>query len=392
MKIEKLLNRNYIVMLIVVIITNMGFNMLSAIITPYAVSMGYALTLAGFAAGVMSIVAMLSRPFSGIVSDRFNQRKTMIVFTLLSALTIFGYASTTSMTILIALRVAHGLLFGITTTITMAVTGECIPNSRLGEGMGYYGVAQAVATAVGPNLGLSLSSAIGYTTAFMIAGGFTLLAAATILMLKLPPKEHAVQQIDFSYLKKNLIAKEAMPFFLISFGIGSIGGLENSFLALYGMEHGLMNVGWYFTISAITLIVVKFGLGRAVDKYRFPVILLLGSAFEVVALVLLASLNAGNAAVVLASAAISRSIGIGLLQPAIQALCFKSVPIERRGAASGTYFLQMDIGVGSAPIIGAGLQGRYSYSGMFMLYTLPILFSIFLYFAWERKRKKVRTA
>ncbi len=370
------------------VIANMGFTMLATIITPYVVSMGYTLAIAGVITGIMSIVAMVSRPFTGIVGGMFNKKYLLLIFTGVSALAIAGYAVTTSVPVLIAIRVFHGIAFSITTTITMAVAGEYIPMSRLGEGMGYFGVAQAVATAIGPNLGLTIAAHSSYKSAIIVAVMFTIAGTVAVLVLDSPREKNNKKKLDFDFIKKNFIAKEALPFTLICFCIGSFYSLENSFLALYSSQIGLKNVGWYFTVSAIVLMASKLLLGRAADKYSFKKILILGSALEIIALFMLGTLKTEIAVPMLIATAVIRSTGIGLLQPAVQAECFKSVSEDRRSAASSTYFLEMDLGVGSAPILGATLQRSFNYGGMYLAYIVPLLASVLIFIGLGKKKKK----
>lgn len=385
---DKLWNKNFVVVLAVMMVANMGFYMLAPIITPYVVSMGYTLALAGVVTGMMSIVAMCIRPFTGLVGDLFNKKYLLMIFSALSALALLGYTLTTSFPMLIAIRVLHGIAFSITTTVAMVVSGESVPVSRMGEGMGYFGVAQGVASAIGPNLGLTIANRAGYHAAMFTAVGFTFLGVAIIFILDNPPKVKVTQKLNMAYIRHNFIAKEVFPFFLINFCLGSFGGLESSFLALYTTQLGLMDIGWYFTVSAIVLIVSKFALGRITDKHSFTAALVFGASMVGIALLLLGTLRASIAVPTLIVTAVIRSLGIGVLQPALQAASLKAVPDHRRSAASSTFFLETDLGVGSAPMVGAALQERFDYSGMYLVYIAPLVASVFLYLGLKKKKQK----
>lgn len=382
----RLLNRNYVCILINVVCMNLGFNMLSTIVTPYALTLGTTLTMAGFAAGVMSITAMCIRPVTGLISDSFEARKLLLICSLGTGAVIFGYALSRNIVVLLTLRVLHGILFGIISTATMAITRNCIPSARLGEGMGYYGVAQALASAIGPNLGLTLSDLAGYTVTFLVAAALTVLAGASFLLLNIESGRAKRSFEGWKTLRHNIIAVEVFPFLLICFVLGSIGGLDGSFLALYGKQEGISSVGWYFTLQALVLIGSKLLLGKASDKLPFSVILIIGSSLIGGAFVMLGILDHAYGTLLLALAAIFRAAGVGLLQPAVQAACFKVVTPERSGAASATYMLGMDLGVGSAPMIGAMLQNYVEFSGMYVSYLVPLVISVVIYFAYSRMK------
>ena len=383
----KLFNRDYICVLINVVCMNLGFNMLSTIVTPYALTLGATLTGAGLVTGVMSIAAMCVRPFTGITSDMLSPRKLLFAGALGTAAVIFGCSALDDVRILFALRIVHGILFSITTTAAMAFTRGCIPSARLGEGMGYYGVAQALASAVGPNLGLALSRGKGYSSVFLIAAGLTVLASVSSLWLTVEPQRcigiHSIRNITL----KKIFAVEALPFLLICFILGSIGALDGSFLALYGRQEGISDVGWYFTLQALALIGSKFLLGKVSDKLPFRVILIAGSTLIGGAYVSLSLLGRCSAAFILVLAAVLRATGVGLLQPAVQAACFKSVEPSRSGAASATNMLEMDFGVGSAPVLGAMLQKHVGFSGMYLCYLVPLTFAVTTYLIYDHMRK-----
>lgn len=109
----KLFNRDYICVLINVVCMNLGFNMLSTIVTPYALTLGATLTGAGLVTGVMSIAAMCVRPFTGITSDMLSPRKLLFAGALGTVAVIFGCSALDDVRILFALRIVHGILFSM---------------------------------------------------------------------------------------------------------------------------------------------------------------------------------------------------------------------------------------------------------------------------------------
>ena len=386
---NRLLNRSYICILINVVCINLGFNMLSTVVTPYALTLGTTLTTAGVAAGVMSIVAMCSRPVTGIVSDAFDTRRLLFLSSLLIVIVILTYSVVDNVTVLIMLRVIHGLLFGLSSTVMMAATRDCIPQGKLGEGMGYYGASQAVASVIGPNLGLTLSQTAGYTVTFTVAAALTLSACAVSLFFK-PERTERKSTGGKRLALKSIIAPEVFPYLAVCFILGSAGSLDSNFLSLYAAENGIASIGWYFTLQALVLIVAKFILGKASDRLSFPVILVTGSALMGGALVSLALLRASGGILLLSCAAVLRAVGTGLLQPSVQAECFKAVAPERSGAASATYLIGMDFGVGTAPVIGALIEEKAGYRGMYTGYLIPLVLASAVYFIYRNVVKGKR--
>lgn len=383
---QRLLNRNYLCVLIHVVCMNLGFNMLSTIATPYALTLGTGLTMAGFSAGILSITAMCIRPVAGLISDTFEMRKLLLICSLGIAVLIFGYTVSGNIRVLLALRVLHGVLFGVVSTATMAVTRNCIPSARLGEGMGYYGVAQALASVIGPNLGLSLADSVGYTATFLTAAVLTTIAGGVLLLLNIEGGQEKRLLARRDRICRIFIPVQVTPFLPVCFVLGSIGGLDGSFLPLYARQEGISSIGWYFTLQAVALVGAKLLLGKASDKLPFRIVLLIGSGLIGGAFALLGILNPEYGVFLLVFAAIFRATGVGLLQPAVQAACFKAVAPGHGGAASAAYMLGMDLGVGSAPIIGALLQEHVGFSGMYLSYFLPLVISVAVFYTFSGRK------
>ena len=52
--------------------------------------------------------------------------------------------------IMYIIRLANGFAYGVVSTATSTIIASCIPLSRKGEGINYYGLSTSVAAAVGP--------------------------------------------------------------------------------------------------------------------------------------------------------------------------------------------------------------------------------------------------
>ena len=186
---------------------------------------------------------------------------------------------------------------------------------------------------------------------------------------------------------KDIIAKECLIFAAVDVAIASTGGIENSFIALYGTSVGISNIGWYFTISAVILAISRLLLGKLADKKGLNFVLYPGIAMIIIAFLILWKQSAPW---MFAMAAIIKTIGVGMVRPALQAASVKAVSPERRGAASSTYYIGSDIGQGTSPVIGGKIVDVTggNYGLMFGLYTLPLIAVCFLYGIVTGRRKK----
>lgn len=136
--------------------------------------MGEGATVAGILAAVFSGAAAVARLACGPIIDNIGRVVVMVggaaflfVGTIVPALV--------SDTMVIAVcRVLQGIGFSAATTASATAASDVLPLSRLGEGIGYYGLGQALAMSIGPALALFLVNTDPATNLFW---GMSVMAA-----------------------------------------------------------------------------------------------------------------------------------------------------------------------------------------------------------------------
>lgn len=346
-------------------------------------------TVVGTIIGAMPMASMLIRPVSGFVCDHFSKKRLLILFLLMNGVCVFGYGFASSEAIYLILRCLHGVSFGITTTITMALISEYIPEGRMGEGLGYFGLTLTLAMAVGPALGLAIAKYSGNQAMFLFAGVCVFLSVGSSFFLKEDVHKRIVTEKRLQFKLGNFFAKEALLFAVIIFALSSVNGIESSYVALFGAQLGLDNIGWYFSLSAIALLISRTFCGRVADKKGIGAVLYPGIAIVVTALILLSFAEHTNTIVLMGLAAVLKALGVGAIQPSLQAATVQSVEPSRRGAATSTFYVGTDMGQATSPVIAGRCIDLFGYHTMFRLYTLPLLTVCGLFFVisyWKSKK------
>jgi len=345
--------------------------------------MGASLTIAGLIVGLFAITALFVCPFGGVLTDRTNKKYIMIIGTLINAVTIFGYSVSPNLWVLVFFRILHGASFSITGATALAWATEFIPASRLGEGIGYLGIAQITATAFGPEIGIGVSDYFGIPRTFMLAA--LLLLISSIFMISVTNNQKSFfKQIEGRREKlqfRDIIAFEILPLSLIG-GLFSLGnGLVSSFLVDIGHVRNIAGVGIYFTVNAIFLLVTRPLSGKLYDKKGLSIILYPGLLFSTMEALLL-----GHATVLwmIVLAAVIKAFGQGIAQPALQAESFHKVGMSKRGVASSTIYVGASIGQGFGPLIGGGIASTFGYRGMFNFSAFMLLCGVVGYYFYTR--------
>lgn len=370
-----LLNPSYITLFFVNMIASISFSMVSTIMTLFLCDSGYTATLAGTVVGLLSVAAMVIRPLSGFICDQVSRKRLLTIAMIGIMLSMVGYAMVTQLVLLYALRILHGICFSLVTTVTLAMVADCIPHDRRSQGMGLFSIGQTITLALAPTLGLWLAENISYTATFFGAAAFALISVLLSAMVYHEPKQASViSKTDAHKLTLNsFFAKETIWFAIIAMSVSATTGIENSFVVVYGRCLNARNVGWYFTLSAVALFVSRLTFGRMADRYGMKYVLYPGLAVIAGAFILMSRATSANQMVVFALCAVLKALGLGAVQPTLQAASIEAVSEKRRGAASATYYLGTDIGQSAAPILGGITADAIGYSGMFMIFALPLL-------------------
>ena len=382
--------KEFVFLIIVSIINFIGLGMTLPLITGFAISLGASLSLAGLLFGLYPIFALIGTPFGSAIGDKYNKRNILIVALVLNGLAMTLYAFIPNIGLLVPLRIVHGIFFSVCGTISFAIGTEYIPEERMAEGIGFLGIGQIVGMAIGPNIGIFLVENFSYEICFLASGLFTILAGLALLALKYTPplKEEKKEQQNLEKKKfklSNMLAVELLP--NVAFvGIFMLcGALITSFLVLFGAERGIPNIGLYFTIHAIIVVVTRPFIGRFVDKKGVSFAILPGFILASLAMFVIGSAYSMWMIVI---AAILIAVGAGGGMPAIQADCVMRLGRARSAVASGTFMIGLDIGMTIGPIIGGVLADNYGFNTMFYAAGALLLVGFLLYMFYNKSSGK----
>ncbi|MCZ7400374.1 MAG: MFS transporter [Candidatus Methanoperedens sp.] len=340
---EKLFSRNFVLTSLSTITIFTSFYFLLVTLPIYILKLGGSESEIGLIIGVFTISAVLLRPFIGRELDRRGRKKILLAGSLVFLLSTLLYNYTTSVTTLLLLRVLHGAGWGAATTAASTLIADIAPLSRRGEAMGIFGMASNVAMAFGPALSIMLLDFSNFPTLFAVSASIALVS----LLLVLPISETIVVHPKTSLFSKEALFPSAMMF-TVSLTYGSIV----SFLSLFAQKQGITNPGIFFTVFAITLIIVRALAGRLSDiKGRNYVI--------VPGLILITSLMA-----LLVDRATERTLG----------------------AAMGTFTAAFDLGIGAGSIVLGIVLQFYGFSIMYLLSGLIVLSGAVLFLAMNDKK------
>ena len=340
-------------------------------------SLGGSEAIAGICAAAFAFVAVIVRPFVGWWLDNGVRKVALVVGLLLLGAGPLGYVFVPVLSMSIAFRMLHGVGLSFSNSTTATVASDVICRPRFAEGMGYFGMATALASAIAPALGLTLMEGFGfgvlYAVAAAIAGlGLVLFAFVLTRKVEVPKKKLDLRTI---INRDSLPATVTMLVFMLTFG-----ALEN-FVAIFAAQNSLPSGSIYFVVMSVMLLVVRITLGKLVDQRGEAFFVYTCNAAMLAAFLLLAFVP--NTVTYILSAALA-GYAFGGLEPSLQSMAVHTSTDETRGSANSTFLSGYDIGYG----LGGGLAGSLitvmGYSNMWVIVSLACVASILVYMIWAR--------
>lgn len=391
---DRLWTKAYILISLANFFSWLSYNMVTPVMTSYMETLGASVTVCGFVGGLFAGTSLLSRPFSGVMADRFNRKWLMAIFTALMTLSLLIYAVVPSIPLIIVFRGLHGVGFGISSTASLVLVSECTSELRMGEAISYYGVMSVASMAIGPSLGIKISECLGYNACMLIGTGILAVATAATFMFPYEvPKEKAglsksgqtegSSPANKKRKKQQIVDLKLMDLSLINASFTMMNGVVSTFLVVFAAERMIDNVSWHFTINAIVLIASRVLLAKKMNTWSLRQNLLPAFITGITALVMI---GLSHSLIWILLAAFFKAIGQGLSQPALQTEALRSVPPKKRGLASSTMYIGGDLGQTVGPMLGGVAADAAGYGNMFMLSAVPIAIA-FIYFLFSKRNK-----
>ena len=340
-------------------------------------SLGGTEAIAGICAAVFSFVAVIIRPFVGWWLDNGVRRAALVIGLLLLGLAPLGYMFVPTLSLAIALRMLHGVGLSFSNSTTATVASDVICRPRFAEGMGYFGMATALASAIAPALGLELMYGFGFQVLYATAAGIALLGLILFMFIKAPRVEVPHKKLDLRTIinRDSLPATVTMLVFMFTFG-----ALEN-FVALFASEESLPSGSVYFLVMSAMLLFVRVTLGKLVDEKGEAFFVYSCNAAMLVAFLLLAFVPTTPTFIL---SAILAGYAFGGLEPSLQSMAVHTADDASRGSANSTFLCGYDIGYGLGGGVAGSLITAAGYTMMWSVVSLACVVSVLIYFFWAR--------
>ncbi|QDM20589.1 MFS transporter [Tardiphaga sp. vice352] len=338
--------------------------MIHALFPLYLVTvLGASMVTVGFIEGIAEATAMITKVFSGAISDWLGRRKLLVVIGYgLAAFTKPVFPLASSIGWFVGARLVDRIGKGIRGAPRDALIADIAPEHIRGASFGLRQSLDTVGAFVGPLLviGLMLLTMNNFKLVFWIAVIPAFIAFALLVYGVEEPKKSTTVKDTKPRMQLSDVKRLTAPFWVVV-GIAAIftlGRFSEAFLILKAQNVGMpiAIVPAIMVVMNVVYAVVSYPAGVLSDRIGRNGIIFVGIAMLVVADLILAF---GTTVPVVLVGVVFWGLHMGLTQGLLATLVADTAPPDLRGTAFGMFNLASGVAMLAASVIAGGLWDVY---------------------------------
>lgn len=339
----------------------------------------------GIIMGATVLSSVLCRPWISQMVDRIGRKRCygagcMITCLLaLSYLFFRGDLSTFYLPLFIV-RLLHGVGLAICFTAGFTFVADIVPEQRLNEGIGMYGVTALVGMAIGPVIAEIIIREGGFQIFFLAASAMAFVG----FCLQLPLRESYDRHLSgsevsfFTVLGSKKMLLVTVLALLFGFGLAA----SSNFVSPFALEQHITFISLYYVAYSSAATLTRFFGGRLADRVGEKRII--PYAFIITGAGYLVLMALGGKSILFISGAMS-GVGHGLLFPSMNAFALRDEEKGIRGKINGIFTGGIDAGVFSGSII-LGYIGEWGGFQILYLVAGAALFAGFVIYQFKARK------
>jgi MFS family permease len=314
--------------------------------------LGASKAAAGLFLAVYTFASAFAAPVMGTIADHVGRRRMLIIASIVFVIFSLLYGIVPWLPVVLVIAILHGAIWSSILSAASAIMTDFIPVSRRTEGLAYWGLAPTAAIAIAPAVGLQVYRFGWLALCVEIA---TLSACMAFWAMRIPGGQTGNADTHFPRVGELWdwdVVKTTLSLTVTSFGYGGI----TSYVAILSRERGIHPESLFFTVFAITIVVVRVFTSHLGDRFGHKVLLYPAFAAMPIAF---GTLSVASTTWQMVAAAILFGIGLGASFPAFMTFVVANTDEQRRGRTFGSVIWAFDTGIGlGSLVIGAIGQRR----------------------------------
>lgn len=358
--------RNVVNLGLVSMFTDMSTEMVLGVLPVFLVGeLGLTRSALGLIEGSAEATSYVFRMFSGVISDRLNRRKLLVLVgyflsTVVKPLFALSASGLQALTIRLFDRVGKG----VRTAPRDALLSESVPREQIGRSFGLHRTLDQTGAIIGPAVAFILIPFIGLRGVFWVSFIPGLASVLILILFVKEAKASSSRSMGFVNDFRSVLTKQ-FTILLVIIGVFSIGAYNFSFILLKSSDLGVASAIIpliYVTIN-ITHTFTGIPIGILSDKFGEERVLILGYCFfAATSLISILAVNGWLYALIIA---LLYGIYQGVGETVQRAIIPKYSQLSPRATAYGVYYLAVGICLLAANLVAGSLWDMFGFQATF---------------------------
>ncbi|MDJ1473135.1 MFS transporter [Xanthocytophaga flava] len=363
-----------------------SFNMMVPELPDYLTELGGA-EYKGLIISLFTLTALLSRPFSGKLTDTVGRVPIMAFGSLVCFICGFLYPIFHTIAGFLLLRLVHGFSTGFKPTATSAYVADIVPLSRLGEAMGLLGMSGTLGSSIGPAIGDWFTITFSRNVMFYSSSGLALMSIAILMGMKetlITRERFQLKHLKISWkdMYEPAVLRPSIVYFLFCFCYGAILTIGPDLSRYLGIN----NRGLFFTCFTLSSLITRFGAGRVSDRHGRESVMKVGVSLMAFSMLLI---GLADSPLFLLTGSVVYGIALGICSPTVQAWTIDLAPEDGRGRAVATMYIALEAGIGLGALLSAWLYDNDSSKFGMAFYVMGIITLVGWFYMVKTGKKKL---
>jgi len=326
----------------------------------YVVSLGSDTAYGGMLISIFTVAALIARVAVGHLIDQRGARIVSIAGAGILGLCCAFFVLLPDLRLLSLWRIGQGIGYAALGTASGAAVAKILPPKAISRGIFVFGLGQSLALCAGPFIALSLVNGADFSRVYLSAAGIIGITIPLSLLCKYPKGSPKGESAADAAAEKPPLSERLRTFAFDHFEVRAIRPVLIQivtsmavafivfYLSYYSADKGYADAKLFFLVASITMVALRLLLSPFFAKLTRVQVLVGGYSFGFLCLMIIA-LTRNPFVFVLGG--VAYGIFHGTIPPVLQTLSVQSVGPDRRGAATGTYYFAVDIGMGVGSLL-----------------------------------------
>jgi MFS family permease len=336
----------------------------------------------GWIIGLFTLAALISRPYSGRLTDTIGRIPVMLIGAIVCFFLGFLYVLLPFVVGFLTLRFFHGFSTGFKPTATSAYVADITPTHRKGEAVGYLSISGSLGMSSGPAIGSFLTNSYGINAMFYASSIAALCSVAVLIGMR----ETLEKKQPFSWKllklkKEDLFEIRVFHICMVMLGLFFPYGVTLTIIPDAHINFGLTNKGLFMAALTISSLATRLIGGKFSDNYgRVPVLMFAASLSTTSMLIT----GYATSATVFLLGGVFLGFASGLISPSITAWVLELAIKEKIGRALASMYMALELAIGLGAVLSGLFFAQYElpfktvlwYSALLPLYSLLYLVTL----------------